>query len=201
MANNTILNVGTLGDVIRDIDRAGVKTQVAQLDIGGTAAELLVIAGQQTMANSLPVVIASNQPAITAQIANNAVLSGSNSSVAVLAANAAFTGPADDITEYADVRVTVFSDVASAADGLQLQQSTNGTNWDSIDAYSIPANSGKTFSVGVSARFFRVVYTNGATVQAAFRLQTKYNKTYSKASSVRPQDGRTNDNDAASNEQ
>lgn len=38
MADNTQLNTGTGGDVIRDIDRgAGAKTQVVQLDIGGSA--------------------------------------------------------------------------------------------------------------------------------------------------------------------
>ena len=41
MADNTTLNSGTGGDVIRDIDRAGVKTQVTALDIGGAASELL----------------------------------------------------------------------------------------------------------------------------------------------------------------
>ena len=64
MANNTTINAGTGGDVIRDIDRAGVKTQVAQIDIGGAAREVLVVAGQKTMDSSLPVTLASNQPAI-----------------------------------------------------------------------------------------------------------------------------------------
>jgi hypothetical protein len=45
MADNTTLPIppgATSGDVVRDIDRAGVKTQVVQLDIGGAAAESLV---------------------------------------------------------------------------------------------------------------------------------------------------------------
>lgn len=68
MADNTTLPAGTGGDTIRDLARlAGtVKTQVVQLDIGGAAAnsEVLVTAGQQTMAASLPVVFASNQTAL-----------------------------------------------------------------------------------------------------------------------------------------
>lgn len=55
----------TGADTIRDLARqAGtVKTQVVQIDIGGASAnaEVLVTAGQQVMAASLPVVIASNQ--------------------------------------------------------------------------------------------------------------------------------------------
>jgi hypothetical protein len=42
MTDNTLLNSGTGGDTIRDIDRSGVKTQVTQLDAGGAAGESLV---------------------------------------------------------------------------------------------------------------------------------------------------------------
>ena len=118
-----------------------------------------------------------------------------NSTAVVLGISGVYTGASEDVTDYADVRVSVFADQLSAVDGLQIQQSSNGTSWDISDNYTIPAGTGKTFSVGVSAKFFRVVYTNGATAQAAFRLQTKYQKSYTKGSSVRPQDGRGNDND------
>lgn len=50
MADNTTLNPGTGGDAIRDLDRAGVKTQVTQLDHGGAAGESLT-----TTTNPLPV--------------------------------------------------------------------------------------------------------------------------------------------------
>lgn len=52
-------------DLIRSFARPGTatKTQVMQLDVGGGSAnpEVLVTAGQQTMAASIPVVLASNQ--------------------------------------------------------------------------------------------------------------------------------------------
>lgn len=67
MTDNTVLNPGSGGDTIRDVNRTGaVKTQVVQIDIGGAAtnAEALVTSGQQTSANSLPVVIASDQQPI-----------------------------------------------------------------------------------------------------------------------------------------
>ena len=71
MADNTVLNNGAGGDTIRDLARqAGtIKTQVVQIDIGGASAnaEVLVTAGQQVMAASLPVVIASNQSALLVQ--------------------------------------------------------------------------------------------------------------------------------------
>lgn len=65
MSSNTQLSaaVGS-GDVIRDVDKSGVKTQVVILDAGGGGAEALLTAGQGTMAASIPVAIASNQSAV-----------------------------------------------------------------------------------------------------------------------------------------
>lgn len=125
----------------------------------------------------------------------NGLLSTVNSSTATLAISGVFTGTSEDITQYGYVNISVFSDVASATDGLSIQQSSNGTNWDINDVYTVPAATGKTFSVARAARFFRIVYTNGGTIQASFRLQTIFTKGNVKPSSVRPQDSRTNDND------
>lgn len=36
MANNTVLNTGTGGAVIRNIDKGGAKTPVVIVDLGGT---------------------------------------------------------------------------------------------------------------------------------------------------------------------
>lgn len=78
MADNTVLNPGSGGDSIRDLNRQslGVKTQTVALDLGGpsTNAEILITAGQQQMAASVPVVIASDQPD-TAQTVLNTQMS------------------------------------------------------------------------------------------------------------------------------
>lgn len=71
MSDNTLLNPGAGGDTVRDLARqaGSVKTQVVQLDLGGASAnaEKLITAGQQVMANAVPVVIASDQTAIATQ--------------------------------------------------------------------------------------------------------------------------------------
>lgn len=54
MADNTTLSTGTGGDVIRDVDKAGIKTQVVILDIGGTGAENLLNGTLPVSAVSLP---------------------------------------------------------------------------------------------------------------------------------------------------
>jgi len=163
-------------------------TQLRATPVPITMSNTLALTDTQLRATAVPV---SGALSITA----SGIISTVNSTAVTLAANGVFTGPAEDITEFADVRLLVFADQPSAVDGLQLQQSANGTNWDSIDAFTLPATTGRPFSVGASARFFRVVYTNGATAQTAFRLQTKLYKAYGKGASVRPQDARSNEND------
>jgi hypothetical protein len=126
-------------------------------------------------------------------------VSSVNSSSATLGISGVFTGTSEDVSQFAEVRVIAYSDVASATNGLSMQQSSDGTNWDITDGYSVPAATGKTYGVGVSAKYFRLVYTNGGTGQASFRIQTVYHKFRTKPSSQKPQDGRTNDNDMEEN--
>lgn len=126
-------------------------------------------------------------------------ISTNNSSTGTLGVGAVFTGTADEITNYSSVSVYVISNVASATDGLSIQQSSDGTNWDITDVYSVPAATGKTYGVQVTGRYFRIVYTNGGTIQASFRLQTIHHKYMDRNSSTRPQDARTNDNDFTEN--
>ena len=133
-------------------------------------------------------------------ISGTGIVSGTsvNSTNTPLAGGEVFTGTSEDISLYGSVTVTVFTDQASATDGLSIQQSSNGTDWDVRDVFTLAAQiagRAQTFQVQRAARFFRVVYTNGATIQTAFRLQTIFNKTISRGSSVRPQDGRTNEVD------
>lgn len=172
---------------------------------GGTSSTItsllgITTAGQKAMSGSLPVVIASDQSAIpvSGSITANtpqSVVSTNNSSVATLTSGSVFTGTADDCLNYSEIRVTVISNVASATDGISIQQSSDSTNWDITDVYTIAANTGKTFVIPRQARYMRVVYTNGGTGQASFRLQTILNKTGTSASSQRPADAYTNETD------
>lgn len=119
-----------------------------------------------------------------------------NSSSDTLAPGGVFTGEAFDTLDYGYIFVSVYADVASATDGLSVEISSNGVNWDNTDNYTIPAAAGKTYSFQPGAKYFRVVYTNGGTIQAAFRLQTIMKKTSSLASSHRIQDIIIDEDDA-----
>lgn len=123
-------------------------------------------------------------------------LSADNSSAAILGVGGVFTGTAERVLNYGIILVSVFADQASATDGLVIEQSTDGTNWDHSDEYTIAANTGKTFSLQPAAIFYRVVYTNGGVAQTAFRLQTQLKPVYVKPSSHRVADSVSNQDDA-----
>lgn len=101
-------------------------------------------------------------------------ISSVNSSTTTLSGNAAFTGVSEDVSAFGSIEVNVFTDQSSAAGGLSLQLSSDGTHWDVAQAVTISASVGAVYTFTPGAQFFRVVYTNGATPQGAFRLQTIY---------------------------
>lgn len=188
-------NFKTIGGVVpTDISDAYLKLRAlipSSTGGGGDAS-----AANQVTANATLALIKAKTDNLDVAIStNDALVSTVNSSAVALGISGVFTGTAENISQYGTVNVVVFSDVASATDGLSIQQSTDGTNWDSSDNYTIPASTGKNFSVARGAKFFRIVYTNGGTAQASFRLQAIFTKGTVKSSSIRPQDSRTNDND------
>ena len=71
----------------------------------------------------------------------NGRVSTLNSSSTALGGGAVFTGSAENICEASVIIVVVYSDAESATDGLSIQFSSDGTNWDHTDVYTIPASS------------------------------------------------------------
>lgn len=123
------------------------------------------------------------------------VVNSGNSTSTPLGGGGVFTGTAVEILNYGIVFVSVYADVASATDGLSIQQSIDGTNWDFSDNYTITAGGNENYSVNPHARYLRVVYTNGGGAQSAFRLQTIL-KGNAKPSSHRLEDTVTTQDDA-----
>lgn len=108
-----------------------------------------------------------------------------------------FTGDSEDVVNHGVIVVAVFSDVASATDGLMIQFSTDNIIWtDHEDVFTIPAGTGKTFSFQTVAQYFRVIYTNGVAAQSAFRMQTVLKPYYVKPSSHRVADSISGQDDA-----
>jgi len=102
------------------------------------------------------------------------VIDSNNSTTSTLAGGATYEGTATDVTDYTTAYVQIFSDVDSAALGVQLQTSVDGTNWDHEHEYDYEAgDGGKHYEARLPAQYFRLRYTNGGTIQATFRVQTK----------------------------
>ena len=130
--------------------------------------------GQATMANSAPVVIASDQSDLPVDVKSlEGFYDAGNSSTTPLAGGGTFTGAAIDITNYSAINVAVYSNVASATNGFQMQFSPDGTNWDHSHSFTLSTvPGGLSYAQAAELRYFRVVYINGASAQATFRLTT-----------------------------
>ena len=111
MANNTTLPAGSGGDTIRNIDKAGVKTQVIAIDLGGAGAESLLTGTMPVSLAILPGVLD-----VTA-----------TGSLAALNATAALT-----IT--AGYSAAVVQITGTWVGTITFEGTADGTNWVSINA-------------------------------------------------------------------
>ena len=132
----------------------------------------------------------------------NGILDDNNSSHDTLLADGIFVGEPTNILKFSIIYVTVYSDVPSAVDGLLIEQGykENGIgtiHWDTDDKYTIPAMSGKTFSIQPAMEYMRVTYTNGDALQTEFRLHVVAKESMALPSSHRIQDPIIGDDDAS----
>jgi hypothetical protein len=126
-----------------------------------------------SVAKPLPVDIISSSGSDSVEVTKSiGTVSTVNSSTALLGNGGIFTGTSEEVKDFSTIEVNVFSDKASATDGLSFEWSSNGTDWDLVETVSVAANTGRAFRLSPRARYFRLVYTNGVTTQTAFRLQT-----------------------------
>jgi len=99
-------------------------------------------------------------------------ISTGNSTTTPLGIGGVFTGTAVDTIDFVTINIVAYSNVASATDGLSIQFSTDGTNWDLIETHTVSAATIHTQLFRAKGRYFRIVYTNGGIAQTTFRLAT-----------------------------
>lgn len=116
---------------------------------------------------------------------SSGLVSTLNSTTATLGAGGVFTGTFEEVKDASVISLLVIASHVSATDGLEIQWSTDSTNIDDTDNFTIPANNGKFYTLPPESRYFRVKYTNGGTIQTYFRLQSIIHSTYIKPSSHR----------------
>lgn len=124
-----------------------------------------------------------------------------NSTSTPLGSNQEFTGAWFDAEEYSNLTVTIFANQNSATEGFKVEWSSDGTNVDDSDTYSIFAAAGagggnRQFSFPIPTKYFRVRFVNGTVAQTTFRLQTKIHANRPKPSSHKVKDDVSGENDA-----
>jgi len=105
------------------------------------------------------------------------ILNRDNSTSTTLAASGVFTGAPIDLLSLGGtgLRIMVKSDVNSATDGLSFQFTDDPSaeaNWEWIEPWTYLAPDAHAHVLPMKTRYFRVKYTNGASNQTHFRLQT-----------------------------
>ncbi|HEX9060849.1 MAG TPA: hypothetical protein VF941_11775 [Clostridia bacterium] len=100
-----------------------------------------------------------------------------NSSTSTLTSGSTFTGTGKSTLGFTSIEVLVYSDQSSATGGVQIQFSSNNTNYDDASTFTFTAgnaapNAGQVYIIPVRAQYYRVVYINGGTGQTAFRLSS-----------------------------
>jgi hypothetical protein len=153
MADNTVLNPGTGGDSVRDIDRlgAGVKTQVVQLDFGGGSGNAEQLASST---NPLPVAISATpfQP------------SAGNTSSVQLASGQIFAGAIQANQNQPIISIDMYSDQPML---VWVQQYIDAAGQQPIptiypNGYQTPTqpNSGMSFAFGGNGNYYQVFCQN-----------------------------------------
>jgi len=87
-----------------------------------------------------------------------------------------YIGKPDEVLEYSEITIFIYSEVSSADNGISLEFSSDGVNWDEKNKYTLYGGESFKTTLKVTARYFRVVYDNGSSAQTDFRLQTIYHR-------------------------
>lgn len=143
-------------------------------DYAELTAEITAGRGQNSVGQSLGVNVTGGSLTSTSTIYYDETVTN-------LAASATFTGTSRDMGSSAGNRaagIAKFSALvlADQAGTVRLEFSRDGTTWrrGTVDT-AVAANTPTLVSIPVLARYFRVIYVNGATAQGSFMLQSGFN--------------------------
>ncbi|MHC4269151.1 MAG: hypothetical protein ACYSWS_03415 [Planctomycetota bacterium] len=111
---------------------------------------------------------------VDAGTTTGSIISTNNSTTTVLDVDEVFTGVGDDCLNYSAITILIDASHDSATNGILLQFSPDNTNWDEIETFTFDVSVTPALPIThpVISRYFRLVYTNGSTLQTHFRVQT-----------------------------
>lgn len=146
------------------------------VDVGGVKAKRTLVAGWDGANINDANVDSSGNVSVTGTVTTSSassVIDANNSTTTPLIADAVWTGTAVDCTGYSNITNTIYADQDSATDGMEYQfcsDSSFGVNTDT-HKFTLEAGSQRRFQFPVTARYFRIKFTNGGTGQGAFDVQ------------------------------
>jgi hypothetical protein len=99
-----------------------------------------------------------------------------NSTTTPLGISGTFTGTWSSVTDYSQAIIVVVTDENSAADGLKIDTSEDGSTVDHTHVFSPLANDpyGHHYASTLESKYMRVRYTNGVAAQTIFKLKTTF---------------------------
>lgn len=184
IADGSDVNSGTTTDAASTSDSNGTLSSKLRGLVKWAYERMPASLGQKLSFASFPVVIASNQSPIDVNasltipnplpVSGTSVVSAGNSTTALLAAAATFTGVFEDVLGYAAVIIVAISDAQATVDSVFFDWSTNGVDVDytTIGNYRVNG-SGVSFELPVATRYFRIRWKSQQ-IQTYFRLKTIY---------------------------
>lgn len=159
-----------------------VEGEVVLYDSSGNAVSIISDSGTYRLSGITKVLNTSGtqvNPATQETLADvktnqESVISTGNSSTSQLGDGGTFVGTGVDCLSYSCVAITVHSDKDSAVDGMKFQFSIDNANWDDSYDWNLETTKSQTrrFQFPITARYFRVNYTNGSDTTTEFRVQT-----------------------------
>jgi hypothetical protein len=164
---------------------SGKTLDTAELTVNSTTVEreVVVVASPSTPGNYAEVNANSAlQVAVVGGVTAQDFSDAGNSSTTPLAANAVFTGIWKNVAGFVSLAVAVDTDQVSASTataGLVINWSEDGVNVGDADITYVNLQDlttstlgGQTYVFPIKRQYYQLVYTNGATAQTVFRLQT-----------------------------
>lgn len=174
-ANNEALPVklmgvnGTLNLTANDLDISSSHTEDSIAIGDGTEILQINAAGEATVRDADSIAALQG---ISGKLVES-VADATNSSSTPLGANITFTGAYFECLHHATLAIIIKADQAGT---LTLDYSHDGVNVTAQEIIPMTPVSGKLYTFGCKSRYIRVSFTNGATAQTVFSLQSIFHK-------------------------
>jgi hypothetical protein len=170
-------NDGTTNRALKTDAAGELQVDVLSSALPTGAATETTLAAIKTAAELIDNAISGNEMQVDVKLIEG-VIDANNTTSTPLLAGGNFTGGWTEIKDYNSINLGVFSDVASATDGLRIEYSFDGVSVHHFHLWTFPGGAnGIGYQLSAEFRYFRINYTNGAASQTTFLLQSNLKPT------------------------